>query len=139
MRCLRDIWTPLGESVEFEVKVAGYPQPELTWYHNDKKLVEKSTVQVRLQIYFWKNRHLQIQYVSDDDCHLKISNVSSTELGNYVVEASNVHGVVRTSGALNVGKPRHLSPPKFVQREEPIAVKSKVAFAEQVSQDFIFC
>lgn len=46
LKCMRDIWAPLGEDVEFEVEVSGYPLPELTWYHLDEKILEEKNVQV---------------------------------------------------------------------------------------------
>lgn len=46
LKCVRDIWSPLGENVEFEVEVSGYPLPELTWYHMDEKIIEDKNVQV---------------------------------------------------------------------------------------------
>ncbi|VDO56555.1 unnamed protein product [Haemonchus placei] len=121
LRCLRDIWTPLGEEVAFEVEVAGYPAPDLTWYHQDKKIVEGKTV--------------KITYLSESVCELRVSQVSLRDLGNYAVEASNVHGVVRTVSSLNVGEPRHAEPPQFQQVDAPgIAVKPKVAFREEVKR-----
>ncbi|KAK6029157.1 immunoglobulin I-set domain protein [Ostertagia ostertagi] len=88
LRCLRDVWTPLGE---------------------------------------------EINYLSENVCELRVSQVSLRDLGSYAVEASNVHGVVRTTSSLNVGEPRHAEPPQFQQVEAPgIAVKPKVAFREEV-------
>ena len=46
VKCLTDIWTPLGEKMIFEVEVAGCPLPELTWFHNDKKVKEGKDIQV---------------------------------------------------------------------------------------------
>ena len=55
-------------------------------------------------------------------------------MGAYSVEASNVHGVVRTTGFANVGQPRHAEPPKFkeIVTSKGIAVQPKVAFDEKV-------
>ncbi|EPB67836.1 immunoglobulin I-set domain protein [Ancylostoma ceylanicum] len=54
LRCLRDIWTLLGDKVVFEVEVAGYPAPDLTWYHQDKRVMEgknvKSASAVRMEM-----------------------------------------------------------------------------------------
>ncbi|VDO55992.1 unnamed protein product, partial [Brugia timori] len=90
LKCMRDIWTPLGRDVEFEVEVNGYPLPELTWYHLDEKVLEEKNV--------------QISYITPTKCQLKITNVSVSHLGSYSVEASNIHGIVRTTASLNVGK-----------------------------------
>ncbi|KAK5984897.1 hypothetical protein GCK32_008606 [Trichostrongylus colubriformis] len=121
LRCLRDVWTPLGEEVVFEVEVAGYPAPELTWYHQDKKIVEGKTV--------------KITYLSETVCELRVSQVTLKDLGSYAVEAANVHGVVRTTSSLNVGEPRHAEPPQFQQVDTPgISVKPKVAFHEEVKK-----
>ncbi|VDM08832.1 unnamed protein product, partial [Wuchereria bancrofti] len=90
LKCMRDIWTPLGKDVEFEVEVNGYPLPELTWYHLDEKVLEEKNV--------------QISYITPRKCQLKIANVSVSHLGSYSVEASNIHGIVRTTASLNVGK-----------------------------------
>ena len=46
IKCLRDIWTPLGETMTFEVEVAGCPLPELNWFHNDRKVKEGKDIQV---------------------------------------------------------------------------------------------
>lgn len=50
LRCLRDIWTLLGDEVVFEVEVAGYPAPDLTWYHQDKRVMEGKNVKVSAAI-----------------------------------------------------------------------------------------
>ncbi|VDP02270.1 unnamed protein product [Heligmosomoides polygyrus] len=121
LRCLRDIWVPLGEEVVFEVEVAGYPAPDLTWYHQDKRVPE--------------GKNVKINYTSENVCELRVLQVSLRDLGSYAVEASNVHGVVRTTSSLNVGEPRHAEAPQFQQVEEPgIEVKPKVAFREQVKK-----
>ena len=54
-------------------------------------------------------------------------------MGAYSVEASNVHGIVRTTGFANVGQPRHAEPPKFkeIVSEKGLAVQAKVAFDEK--------
>lgn len=58
----------------------------------------------------------QISYTSQTRCELKISNIGLRHLGTYSVEASNVHGVLRTTAALNVGQRREDSvPPVFLQ------------------------
>ncbi|VDK88198.1 unnamed protein product, partial [Onchocerca ochengi] len=92
LKCMRDIWAPLGDNVEFEVEVSGYPLPELTWYHLDEKVLEKNNI--------------QILYITPTKCQLKITNLSVSHLGTYSVEASNIHGIVRTTASLNVGKKR---------------------------------
>ncbi|VDK82765.1 unnamed protein product [Litomosoides sigmodontis] len=92
LKCLRDIWVPLGGDIEFEVEVSGYPLPELTWYHLDEKVREENNV--------------QILRITSTKCQLKITNVSLSHLGTYSVEASNIHGIVRTTASLNVGKKR---------------------------------
>uniref|UniRef100_A0A915PUX1 Uncharacterized protein n=1 Tax=Setaria digitata TaxID=48799 RepID=A0A915PUX1_9BILA len=101
LKCMRDIWAPLGENVEFEVEVSGYPLPELTWYHLDEKVLEE--------------KNIQILYITPTKCQLKIINLSVSHLGTYSVEASNVHGIVRTTASINVGKKRsEVVPPKFL-------------------------
>ncbi|KAL3986026.1 Immunoglobulin I-set domain family protein [Acanthocheilonema viteae] len=92
LKCLRDIWAPLGDGVEFEVEVSGYPLPELTWYHLDEKILEQNNI--------------QILHVTPTKCQLKITSLSVSHLGTYSVEASNIHGIVRTTASLNVGKRR---------------------------------
>uniref|UniRef100_A0A914ZQD0 Titin n=1 Tax=Parascaris univalens TaxID=6257 RepID=A0A914ZQD0_PARUN len=109
LRCLRDIWSPLGKDVTFEVEVGGCPLPELTWFHFDEKVVEDKIV--------------QISYTSQTRCELKISNIGLRHLGTYSVEASNVHGVLRTTAALNVGQRQEDSvPPVFLQDFEERAI-----------------
>ncbi|KHN81711.1 Titin [Toxocara canis] len=109
LRCLRDIWSPLGKDVTFEVEVDGHPLPELAWYHFDEKIVE--------------DKNVQITYTSKTRCELKISNIALRHLGTYSVEATNVHGVLRTTAALNVGQRREDSePPVFIQGFEESAI-----------------
>ncbi|MCP9264538.1 Titin [Dirofilaria immitis] len=97
LKCLRDIWASLGDNVEFEVEVSGCPVPELTWYHLD----QKSPL---------------ISYIASTKCQLKITNLSVPHLGTYSVEASNIHGIVRTTASLNVGKKRvEAEPPKSLE------------------------
>uniref|UniRef100_A0A0N5ALN6 Myosin light chain kinase, smooth muscle n=1 Tax=Syphacia muris TaxID=451379 RepID=A0A0N5ALN6_9BILA len=102
LRCLRDIWSPVGSEVVFEVEVEGHPLPELSWYHNDKKVVE--------------DRTMKISYTSRSRCELRISPLSLKHLGSYSVVASNVHGVLVTSAALNASPDNKIAePPKFLQ------------------------
>ncbi|KAK6109169.1 Immunoglobulin I-set domain family protein [Brugia pahangi] len=115
LKCMRDIWTPLGRDVEFEVEVNGYPLPELTWYHLDEKVLEE--------------KNIQISYITPTKCQLKITNVSVSHLGSYSVEASNIHGIVRTTASLNVGK-------KHSAVELPkLSEDSKIKFTTTLPQD----
>ncbi|VDN35177.1 unnamed protein product, partial [Cylicostephanus goldi] len=121
LRCLGDIWMPLGEEVVLQVEVAGYPAPDLIWYHQDKRVVE--------------GKNVKINYTSETVCELRISDVTLRDLGSYAVEASNVHGLVKTTCFLNAGEPRHAEPPQFQQIEAPeIAVQPKVAFHDSVKK-----
>ncbi|KAK0408269.1 hypothetical protein QR680_003864 [Steinernema hermaphroditum] len=106
LKCLRDIWSPIGADVEFEVEIGGFPLPDLTWFHNGEKIIEK--------------RQYQITYPTPTKCLLKISGIHVSDIGSYSVEASNVHGTVQTNGSLNVGEPRNLKPPVFtgIETEE---------------------
>ncbi|VDK27112.1 unnamed protein product [Gongylonema pulchrum] len=100
LKCIRDVWSPLGENIEFEVEVSGYPLPELTWYHMDERVIE--------------DKNVQITYVTPTKCQLKITSIGLRHLGSYSVEAANVHGIVRTTASLNVGRKRgEAEPPKF--------------------------
>ena len=116
----------------FEVEVAGCPLPELSWFHNDKKVKEGKDIQVT-QTPFFNIARVQIFYVSDNKCQLIVLKSSLSDMGGYSVEASNVHGVVRTTGFANVGQPRHAEPPQFKIMKQGIAVQPKVAFHEEVS------
>ncbi|VDM83339.1 unnamed protein product [Strongylus vulgaris] len=53
LRCLGDIWTPLGEEVVFEVEAAGYPAPDLIWYHQDKRVIEGKNAKVGVTVYIY--------------------------------------------------------------------------------------
>ncbi|EFP11257.1 CRE-TTN-1 protein [Caenorhabditis remanei] len=119
VKCLQDTWTPLKESIEFSVELAGFPTPDLTWYHNEKKVVE--------------GKDVKITFPSDTTSVLSIKNVSLANLGMYYVEASNIHGVLRTAGRLNVSDERRKAePPQFKHVLEPVlAVQPKVAFSEE--------
>ncbi|VDK50737.1 unnamed protein product [Anisakis simplex] len=99
LRCLRDIWSPLGKDVTFEIEVGGYPLPELACFERPHPSIT-----------------FQITYTSASRCELKISNIGLRHLGAYSVEASNVHGVLRTTASLNVGQRREdTKPPVFFQ------------------------
>ncbi|EGT41041.1 hypothetical protein CAEBREN_30100 [Caenorhabditis brenneri] len=119
VKCLQDTWTPLKESIEFTVELAGFPTPDLTWYHNEKKVIE--------------GKYVKINFPSDTSSVLSIKNVSLANLGMYYVEASNIHGVLRTAGRLNVSDERRKAePPQFKHVLEPVlAVQPKVAFSEE--------
>ncbi|CAI2354591.1 unnamed protein product [Caenorhabditis sp. 36 PRJEB53466] len=119
VKCLQDTWTPLKETVEFTVELAGFPTPDLTWYHNEKKVIE--------------GKDVKIAFPSDTTSVLTIENVSLASLGMYYVEASNIHGVLRTAGRLNVSDERRKAePPQFKHVLEPVlAVQPKVAFSEE--------
>ncbi|CAB3396936.1 unnamed protein product [Caenorhabditis bovis] len=119
VKCLHDIWTPLSQTIEFTVEVAGYPIPDLIWYHNENKVVE--------------GRNRKISFPTDTSSRLRISNVALKDLGMYYVEASNIHGVLRTAGRLNVGEAKQSEPPQFKHvLEQIVAVQPKVAFSEQI-------
>ncbi|UMM35968.1 hypothetical protein L5515_008342 [Caenorhabditis briggsae] len=119
VKCLQDTWTPLKESIEFSVELAGFPTPDLTWYHNEKKIIE--------------GKDVKITFPSDTTSVLSIKNVSLASLGMYYVEASNIHGVLRNAGRLNVSDERRKAePPQFKHVLEPVlAVQPKVAFSEE--------
>uniref|UniRef100_A0A914CI05 Ig-like domain-containing protein n=1 Tax=Acrobeloides nanus TaxID=290746 RepID=A0A914CI05_9BILA len=110
IKCLRDIWTPLGGNVEFDVEVGGYPLPEIVWYHDEKMVYE--------------GRNKQIAYPSPSRCVLRIFNVQISDLGRYTAEAFNVHGQLCTNAQLNVGKPLVNDAPNFSEfKQDEIIVQ----------------
>lgn len=116
LKCLRDIWSPLGSEIVFEVEVEGHPLPELSWYHLDQKVAE--------------DRNTKISYTSPSRCELRITSMSLCHLGNYSVVASNVHGVLVTNAALNASADnKSAEPPTFLQnlQQQRISVLSSEA------------
>uniref|UniRef100_A0A914XD87 Ig-like domain-containing protein n=1 Tax=Plectus sambesii TaxID=2011161 RepID=A0A914XD87_9BILA len=118
VRCLRDIWTPLNETVQFECEVAGNPRPTLTWFRGEEQLTE--------------GKNTEVNFVSNYVCTLTVRNVHLADLGTYMVEAANEHGRVRTAGAINVGKQRHGRPPVFLQGLEDRTIAISAAIAPSV-------
>uniref|UniRef100_A0A914QJE8 Ig-like domain-containing protein n=1 Tax=Panagrolaimus davidi TaxID=227884 RepID=A0A914QJE8_9BILA len=112
IKCLRDIWVPLGEKVEMQVEVGGEPMPDLTWYHNDDTIIE--------------GRDYKVSYPSSNQSILTIPTISLIHMGRYSVEASNVHGIVRTNAQLMIGqKLEHSEVPSFSQHiTEPLSIQS---------------
>uniref|UniRef100_A0A914Q9F2 Ig-like domain-containing protein n=1 Tax=Panagrolaimus davidi TaxID=227884 RepID=A0A914Q9F2_9BILA len=112
IKCLRDIWVPLSEKVEMQVEVGGEPMPDLTWYHNDETIIE--------------GRDYKVSYPSSNQSILTIPMISLIHMGRYSVEASNVHGIVRTNAQLMIGeKLEHSEVPSFSQHiTEPLSIQS---------------
>lgn len=50
--------------------------------------------------------YVQTKYITPSKCQLKITSVNVSHLGAYSVEASNIHGIVRSTASLNTGKKR---------------------------------
>lgn len=41
---------PVGEEIRLDAKIAGKPRPEVTWYHNDKRVKQTETVKVSFTV-----------------------------------------------------------------------------------------
>ncbi len=37
---------PMGEEIRLDARIAGQPRPEVTWYHNERRVKETETVKV---------------------------------------------------------------------------------------------
>ena len=72
----------IGESIEFQCSVTGYPLPIITWKRgNGKMLPRTATV---------------------DGSFLKLTDIQSEDEGDYVCTASNKGGIVKRRGLLYV-------------------------------------
>ncbi len=75
-----------GEDTEnkiiFECRLVGDPRPEITWYHNDKQIVEterhKYFMELDSKLFFL--------------CRLEITNVDARDVGTYKAVARNSSG-----------------------------------------------
>uniref|UniRef100_A0A7E4UYK2 Muscle M-line assembly protein unc-89 n=1 Tax=Panagrellus redivivus TaxID=6233 RepID=A0A7E4UYK2_PANRE len=89
LKCLRDVWAPLGETIRLDVEVCGEPMPKIKWLHNESKITTSKDV-----------------IITNDQpsrSTLTISSLNLASIGRYAVEASNIHGVVRTNAQVMVG------------------------------------
>ena len=66
----------------FECRLVGEPRPDITWFHNDKQIVEtdrhKYSIELDAKLYFL--------------CRLEIANVDARDMGCYKAVARNASG-----------------------------------------------
>ena len=82
-----------NEKISLKVKCTGFPKPELTWFHNNKKL----TID---------DKHIKVVEKTDKngetESELIITGSVSTDTGKYKCKAKNITGEVSTEGEVLV-------------------------------------
>uniref|UniRef100_A0A0N5A493 non-specific serine/threonine protein kinase n=1 Tax=Parastrongyloides trichosuri TaxID=131310 RepID=A0A0N5A493_PARTI len=92
---LKDLYLKVGETIKYEVKIAGEPLPEVSWTVNGKPL----KVQGRVKLSTERGRTI-----------LKIENALRSDTGPYTIKLKNASGECSATGNVTVvGKP---TPPK---------------------------
>lgn len=95
-----------GESMEFQVKVTGTPQPKLTWYHNEKEIVADSSIKLA------------------EDGTLTVLSVEARHEGVYKLVAENAAGILQKELELHVTEREYcnISSLKAVSGVVPVAM-----------------
>ena len=84
-----------GENVTFLCKSVGEPIPDITWYFNGIMLIEFNGNSK----YMIVSRSLNITTIENT---LTVYNVTSSDVGTYTCNSSNIIGSVTSSGILTV-------------------------------------
>lgn len=66
----------------FECRLVGEPRPEITWFHNDKQIVETDRHKYSMEL------DAKLYYL----CRLEIANVDARDIGCYKAVARNASG-----------------------------------------------
>ena len=66
----------------FECRLVGEPRPEITWFHNDKQIVETERHKYSMEL------DAKLYYL----CRLEIANVDARDMGTYKAVARNASG-----------------------------------------------
>ena len=66
----------------FECRLVGEPRPEITWYHNEKQIVETDRHKYSMEL------DAKLYYL----CRLEIANVDARDMGTYKAVARNASG-----------------------------------------------
>ncbi|XP_008312095.1 myosin light chain kinase, smooth muscle-like [Cynoglossus semilaevis] len=85
---LRDVTLPRGATAQFKCRINGYPQPKVTWLHNDKLVPESSRVSMEKD--------------EDGFCSLVLADLELSDSGVYMCRASNKLGAASCSAKLKV-------------------------------------
>lgn len=87
-QALKDITLRKGETAQMACLVDGYPQPEVTWLHNEEPLCDSSRV--------------KMQQDEDGLCSLVVADLELSDSGVYVCRAENKIGEAMCSAKLKV-------------------------------------
>lgn len=117
-----------GTDVTLDVEFEGTPKPEVKWFKNSKKIVEKENITVE------EKRTI-----------LKIRKVKKQDGGKYEVKATNPGGEAKTSGTLQVTEQKspdekEVKPPRFIKALVPqFAAEGEVVILEAVVESHPTC
>lgn len=100
-----------GDEVTIECHLVAVPEPDVVWYHNDKKIQTKDNVTVSLT----SDMHMY-------STQLKIRNVKKSQEGTYKIVAKNREGEATVQFTLKV-KTGENEPPQVLEPLHPITVK----------------
>lgn len=111
---LRHQYVKEGVPVEFEVKITGFPQPEVTWLYNDVEINPD-------------DEYAKISSLPDGTHTLSFDAVSLDDAGNYSIEAVNKYGQNSSSAILAVTPNEDYSSqygekPEFVKTLQDVTV-----------------
>lgn len=86
---VKDVETPIGETVKFTCKATGVPTPELKWFKNDKEITPV-------------DKQITIEIKDNGETSLVITNVQPEHDGTYSCQATNPAGSDKTKAELFV-------------------------------------
>ena len=71
-----------SNKIIFECRLVGEPRPDITWYHNEKQIVETDRHKYSMEL------DAKLYYL----CRLEIANVDARDMGTYKAVARNASG-----------------------------------------------
>lgn len=100
-----------GEEVTVECHLVAVPEPDVVWYHNEKKMTSKdnTTISVTSDMHMYSTQ-------------LKIKNIKKSQEGTYKIIARNREGEATVQFTLKV-KTGENEPPQILEPLHPLTVK----------------
>jgi titin len=116
-RLLGNVEIDEGYFAKFEIRVKGFPKPDLKWEKDGKQL--------------YRSEHIEICWEDDQRCYLMITNVFVSDSGLYKVTATNSAGTTSCQATLTV-KPCVYQKRKIRENADRIEAEKRLKLAQRV-------
>jgi titin len=116
-RLLSNMEIDEGYFARFDIRVKGFPQPDLKWEKDGKKM--------------YKSEHVDIVWEDSERCYLLINNTFVTDSGLYKVTATNSAGTTSCQATLTV-KPCTYQKRKIRENADRIEAEKRLKLAQRV-------